>query len=298
MEKLSKSKQKQLIIDSAVEEYASLPLLDRSVQRISRKYGINYKTLVKYLKLRNIEINNHHNSCHFNYDFFDTIDTEEKAYWLGFMYADGYISSKGNYVGLSVALRDINHLQKYNLALNYRKGLKVSQTHQFNSKELVNSKGEFLYTVRTVIRNKEMWEALNNKGCVPNKSLILQFPKEDIFIESDKYSKNDLILHFIRGYFDGDGTLGLYQHSKKNPKLKESLMFVGTKQFLIAIQKYLGEGFLMQKSNCNKAIYRLSYSTKKAFNAAKLMYENASIYLERKYEIYLKMCRHKIGEKR
>lgn len=298
MEELSKSKQKQLIIDSAVEEYASLPLLDRSIKKISRKYGINYKTLTKYLKLRNIEINNYHNSCHFNYDFFDTIDTEEKAYWLGFMYADGYISSKRNYIGLGVALKDIDHLQKYNLALNYRKGLNVSQTHQFNSKELVNSKGEFLYTVRTLIKNKNLWEALNNKGCVPNKSLILQFPKEDIFIESDKYSKNDLILHFIRGYFDGDGTLGLYQHSKKNLNLEESLMFVGTKQFLTAIQKYLGDGFLMQKSNCNKATYRLSYSTKKAFNAAKLMYENASIYLDRKYKIYLKMCRRKIGEKR
>ena len=43
----------------------------------------------------------------------------------------------------------------------------------------------------------------------------------------------------------------------------------------------------MQKPNCNEKTYRLSYSTKKAYNAAKLMYDNSTVYLERKYNIYL-----------
>ena len=68
--------------------------------------------------------------------------------------------------------------------------------------------------------------------------------------------------------------------------MEESLMFVGTKPFLEGVQKYLGKGYLMQKPNCNEKTYRLGYSTQKANNAAKLMYENATIYLPRKKKIY------------
>ena len=86
---LSKSKQKQIIINNAIEEYINTTLLDRSIKGISKKYGINQKTLSKYLKLKGISIKNIRNSSSFNTRFFQNIDTEEKAYWLGFMYADG-----------------------------------------------------------------------------------------------------------------------------------------------------------------------------------------------------------------
>lgn len=285
---LSKSQQKRIIINRAVEEYIATPKLDKNVARISAKYGINRKTLVKYLKDRGVTIERNGSSSNFNWDFFHSIDTEEKAYWLGFLFADGYVSSKTNSVGLNVSLKDINHLKKYNQALNFSKGLNVTETHQFGNKDIhTNKNGETMYMVSTVITNKDLKQDLINCGCVPNKSLILEFPNESIFIESEKYTKKQLILHFIRGYFDGDGTLGLYQHSKTNSNKKESLIFVGTKSFLEKVQEYLGKGFLMQKPNCNENTYRLSYSTKKAYTAAKLMYNNSSIYLERKYNIYL-----------
>ena len=285
---LSKSQQKRIIINQAVEEYIATPKLDKSVAKISAKYGINRKTLVKYLKERGVTIERNGSSSNFNWDFFHSIDSEEKAYWLGFLFADGYVSSRTNSVGLSISLKDIDHLKKYNQALNFSKGLNVTETHQFGTKDIhTNKNGETMYMVSTVISNKDLKQDLINCGCVPNKSLILEFPDESIFIESEKYTKKQLILHFIRGYFDGDGTLGLYQHSKTNPNKEESLIFVGTKSFLQKVQEYLGNGFLMQKSNCNENTYRLSYSTKKAYTAAKLMYDNSSVYLERKYNIYL-----------
>ena len=69
-------------------------------------------------------------------------------------------------------------------------------------------------------------------GCISvSKSLqyILTFPDKTIF------KSEDLIRHFIRGYVDGDGTLGVYPHSKSNPKLEVSLLIVGTKSFLEGI---------------------------------------------------------------
>lgn len=49
------------------------------------------------------------------------------------------------------------------------------------------------------VTNYHLWNTLNNYGCIPNKSLTLKFPDESIF------KSKDLIRHFIRGYFDGDG---------------------------------------------------------------------------------------------
>lgn len=280
-EGLSKSQFKQLLINLAIEEYINTSIYERSIQKLSDKYGINRKTIVKYLNERNIEITNTHGKVPFKENIFDVIDTEEKAYWLGFMYADGYITAKGNQVGLSLSIKDIDHLRKFNKFLDYSKGLNISETHQFGSKEKYNKNGEILKMVNTTITNKHLWTSLFKLGCVPNKSLILTFPDKSLFKDES------LIKHFIRGYVDGDGTLGVYPHSEKNPKLEASLLIVGTKSFLEGIQEYLKiDGYIMQKPNCNEYTYRLGYSTKKAQNVADILYQNASIYLDRKYNIY------------
>lgn len=278
---LTKKEYKKQIIELAINEYINTALYDRSIAKTSLKYGINKKTLTRYLKDRNIPIVVNGQKSEFNRDFFDVIDTEEKAYWLGFMYADGCIGAKDNSVALNISLKDIEHLKKFNKALSYKKGLNISETHQFGSTEHTNKNGETMYMVCTCIKDNHLWEGLNSKGCVPNKSLILTFPDENIFKEKS------LIYDFIRGYVDGDGTLGVYPHSKSNPKLEESLLIVGTKNFLEGVQKYLGKGFLMHKTNCSKYTYRLGYSTKKAHKAVDLLYKNATIYLDRKYDIYI-----------
>lgn len=276
---MSDSQFKKYLINLAIEEYINTSIYERSIQQLSDKYGLNRKTICKYLKERGVEITNVHNKVPFREDFFDTIDSEEKAYWLGFLYADGYISSNCYKIGLGISLKDSEHLQKFNNTLNYPKGMNVYESKGFGSK--TDKDGNPLYIIRTVITNEHMWNALNSKGCVPNKSLVLKFPDESIF------TSKDLIKHFIRGYVDGDGTLGVYPHSKTNPNLEASLLIVGTKSFLEGIQNYLGiKGFLMQKPNCNELTYRLGYSTSKAVEVATVLYENASIYLDRKYNIY------------
>ena len=66
-----------------------------SMDNVASKYSINRKTVAAALKRNNIQArSNKINSRKYIHDFnyFETIDTEEKAYWLGFIYADGYIS--------------------------------------------------------------------------------------------------------------------------------------------------------------------------------------------------------------
>lgn len=259
---------KELLIQLALKDYLEG---NNSISFISNKYGINRKSIERRLKEQGIEAKKIIN-CY--QDAFDIIDTEEKAYWLGFIYADGYVSTNGNTVGFGLKIEDQATVMAFTQFIKFKGGCNISENHKFNSKE----KSGFICT--TCISNSYLHDSLVNKGVVPNKSLILEFPKIEWF------TNTKLIYHFLRGYCDGDGTLGVYKHSKSNPTLEESLMFVGTKPFLEGVQNYLGKGFLMQKPNCTERTWRLNYSTQKANNAAKLMYENATIYLPRKKKIY------------
>lgn len=259
---------KELVIRLALQEYLESNV---TISFISNKYGINRKSIERRLKEMGISAKKPIN-CY--QEAFDVIDTEEKAYWLGFMYADGYVCTNTFSVGFSLSLKDEKCVRDFTKFLRFNGSCSIYQTTKFNSKE----KGGYMCT--TTITNEHLWNSLVAKGVVPHKSLILEFPNEEWF------TNKSLIYHFIRGYCDGDGTLGVYQHSNTNHAIEESLMFVGTKPFLEGIQKYLGKGYLMQKPNCSDKTWRLSYSTQKANNAARLIYENATIYLERKKKIY------------
>jgi hypothetical protein len=116
--------------------------------------------------------------------------------------------------------------------------------------------------------------------------LILQFPDENIF------ANKNLIYDFIRGYCDGDGCLMLHKY---NSKIRAEITFVGTKGFLIELEKFLNiKGFIKNKSlknHVNKA-FELKYACAKARKVARLLYENSNVYLDRKYKIYEKFCRY------
>lgn len=261
---------KELIIRLAMKDYLEG---NNSISFVSNKYGINRKSIERRLKEQGIPAKKIIN-CY--QDAFDSIDTEEKAYWLGFIYADGYVCANTYSIGFGLKEEDKDTVKAFTEFMKFNGGCNIVRTTKFHSKE----KGGYMCT--TQITNKYLWESLVNKGAVPHKSLILEFPKEEWF--KDK----SLIYHFLRGYCDGDGTLGVYPRNKKDPNsyMGESLMFVGTKPFLEGVQKYLGKGYLMHKTNCGEKTYRLSYGTQKANNAARLMYENAKIYLPRKKKIY------------
>ena len=214
-----------------------------------------------------------------NYNFFDSIDTEEKAYWLGFFFADGYISKssrlytrklKNGCYAIEISLKgdDIQHLKKFADAINYQKEIKISKA-SFNATRC-----------RLSFNNKHMWQILNNYGCTPQKSLTLKFPDINIF------KTKDLIFHFIRGYVDGDGNIGFKNKEHNYMQLR----ILGTKDFLENLQKNLPLEYnnkLHKKVN----IYELTFNDRRGKYVCNLLYSNAKIYLERKYLKYKEFCR-------
>ena len=263
-----RSKRKTTIaLHDAAEFYIQCDITKNPMYEVAKKFGTKCETLSDYLRT-------YYNTQYKVDDtVFDNIDTEEKAYWLGFIFADGYISSspieKGknnNYsFELSLKLSDLEHLEKAKKFFKYKRNI------------LTDS-----FRCRLEINSKHLWETLNNLGCTPRKSLTLEFPNINIF--KDK----SLIRHFIRGYWDGDGCL---TYKREN---YPTISVLGTYNFLENIKNYINCSTNNLYNNTNKPdclTKVLKINGEKAFNVTKLLYSDCSIYLQRKYEKYLEYCR-------
>jgi hypothetical protein len=230
---------------------------------ILAKYDIHDGLLYRILKYHDVELDPSHIRMHtVNDDIFDVIDTEEKAYWLGFLYADGYVYNQTSYsLELTLAEKDKLHLEKF-------KSFIGSTSELEHKKVSINQKHFNAY--RLTVCSKNISDALINLGCVQNKSLKLKFPTKVPY---------ELINHFMRGYFDGDGSIGCYSNS-----LRFSVL--GTKEFLDGYKEVLCKESNLNTDNkyeMNGKAFVLRFGgnikVKKIYD---FLYKDATIYLERK----------------
>lgn len=194
-----------------------------------------------------------------NDDFFSNIDDQKKAYWLGFLYADGCVyQGTGNSYRLQINLKggDFEHLRKF--------VKDIDSTCEVTFSE-VNG-----YSVSTVkINSTKMCLDLIDKGCIPNKSLLLQFPSEDIL-------PKHLVNHFLRGYFDGDGNVTM---SLNNSFKKSFSICGGSFDFINAASSLLDLDVYQKSEN----LFVASTSKKeKICDIYNLIYKDESICLARK----------------
>lgn len=199
------------------------------------------------------------NICDFNHNFFKKIKTETNAYWLGFLMADGHIndtSKKGSLqLHIHLSIKDIDHLKKFHKTINSKNKITFGKTNDIIS----NHSSDILCG------------DLIKLGCTPRKSLTLIFPTEIPI---------NLINHFIRGYFDGDGSVCLH-------KGRLFIDFLGTKMFLDKLNKFLPlqKNVRIKKENLFVINFSDINGCKKIY---KFLYNKSTIYLERKKEIFEK----------
>lgn len=194
--------------------------------------------------------------------YFSNIDTEEKAYWLGYLFADGNVNSELNKIVLSSI--DYNTVFKFKEAVKYQGNIHI-ETHKIYKKQI--------YKIQ--ITNKQMCSDLCKLGCIPNKSLIMNFPT----------ITTSLLPHFIRGYFDGDGTVGIYKNSlkKENCFTLRSGFCSGSKIFIDKLVTYLPVNKKTVKKGKSN-IFFLDFSVSDSLKLYDFMYANASVFLPRKKE--------------
>lgn len=250
---------------------------------IATKLKSSESKVSKILKSNGIEIYGH-KMPRFNFHIFDSIDTEEKAYWLGFIFADGYIASinpkKPNYAfELSLKAEDFDHLNKFNAFMEFQgNNVKISKARTYTSLSMTEGI-EVAERCRWSISNRVLWEALNSKGCTPRKSNTLIFPDISVF------SSIELIRHFIRGYFDGDGSITYYN---KEHTLPSVTLASKSENFMKGFVDYLPIDTKYYK--CKNEMYSTSLSERKAMLFLHFIYDNATIYLDRKYNRFISFC--------
>lgn len=197
-----------------------------------------------------------------NDSFFETIDTEEKAYWLGFISADGCVYIKKNsgskILEISLNIKDVNHLVKLNKSLDSNYPI-IQNTN----------------SCRVSIVSRKIYQDLLKLGVTERKSKTLIPPIEQI--------PSNLMFHYIRGYFDGDG--GFTTHDKY---LTYAVNFCGTPQICEFILSYLNKQSLQltnKKGVESFAQIRIK-GNKQSLDIANKLYNDATIYLDRKFKQY------------
>lgn len=208
----------------------------------------------------------------FNENYFDKINNEEKAYWLGFLAADGYVCQKNYRIALTLKIEDINHLKKFADCIEYKGKIKTYFT-VLGKNIKKNGKKDQYEMGRIYLNSKKMYFGLNKNGIISNKSLILKFPK---------FISNNLIRHYIRGYIDGDGCWS--SDNTKYPTV--SLAICGTKEFLEDIRDiFLKEkliykiGYMCQPSKIHIIKFAGNENIRRI---VKWLYYNSTIFLDRK----------------
>lgn len=213
----------------------------------------------------------------FNEKYFDSIDSQEKAYWLGFIVADGCViwdEQGGNY-SLSIGLQggDIEHLRTLERDLEGTREMREPRVDPRNG------------TVRLVWYSKYMAQSLINLGVTPRKSAnetVPAFP-------------TNLARHFWRGVFDGDGCLAVQiKATSKLPEYRFSL--AGSVAILEAFQTWAQAKVGMRPQKISFAANSQGVSKTSVFYVSgnrqiaailNLLYENSTRKLQRKHILYL-----------
>ncbi|MBP9752066.1 MAG: hypothetical protein KBD19_04365 [Candidatus Moranbacteria bacterium] len=207
-----------------------------------------------------------------NEDFFKKW-TQEMAYTLGYLYADGSLEDasyiRGKYVRVSSVEREnIVKIRKW-----------LGSEHTIVPKAPTTKNGRIGYLLR--IGNHILYDDLTRLGLYPNKSLTIIFPAVP-----KKY-----LGHFVRGYFDGDGCVRL--STEKGILKKLSTVFTsGSKIFLHGLALRIHETTNTSQLNIydSHKSFVLSYSSSDSIKIFKLMYGRVKgpVYVERKFDTYRK----------
>lgn len=205
----------------------------------------------------------------FDYDFFEKIDNEKKAYWLGFLMADGSVSDRGA-ITLALAEKDYLMLEKLKNAVNGNMPIKHRES---------KIKKKTYKICRIVLSSVKMAEDLIKKGCVPRKTFQLKFPSsEDV--------SRGYIHHFMRGYFDGDGCMGIngqFSIVSNRDFVKEYerilLSFLPTKRIPVKLVPTKNNDQICNIVHGGRKIIKEIYD---------FLYKDATIYMERKRDNFLK----------
>ncbi len=251
-----------------------------SCRQIQKKLNVKRKLVSKILKNNNIILRSRSDSARkykSDDDYFQQIDTEDKAYFLGLLYADGYNDIKRGVVSISLQEKDLDILEKFK---NY---LKIENPiYYIKPKKYSGYHTNPYYTIKFV--NHNISKDLDSLGVIKNKTYKCSFPYDKI--------PERLFNHFIRGMLDGDGCITIEKKS-----MATRVYICGRRSLIAPIWDIIYKNtsvtyreFPLSKIYKDPEFCILGTSGN---NLSKVVldwiYGNSTIYLERKHNKYLQL---------
>ena len=256
-----------------IKYYLSQPM---TMKQVEDKYKLSHPTITKILKdvpkYTKTKLNNPNMREH----FFQDINEEAKAYFLGLLISDGNVfkDNTGRQASISITLdlKDEYMLEKFKEVL------------QINTSVGHDGRG----CGQIAVRSNIMAEDLAKYGVVPRKSYNTYLP----------LISKEMMPHLIRGIFDGDGSI----IAKPNPnndghnRFLHSISFCGTHQLMEDISNYILENLGIKTAVYNYKDRSLSeLKIQNIDNIAKFgywIYRNSTIFLNRKKDIFNDFLKH------
>lgn len=251
--------------DEQEKQIAQEYLNGKSANQIMRERGLKHKdSILGALQRQNIsmkEIGTYNRFYTLDPHIFDAIDTEEKAYWLGFLFADGYIHREKTIV-LALGEKDQNHVQKF---LDF---MKSDQSISIYPNSIGSRQ---FYRAEIQITHKHTGKRLIDLGMTPSRP-----DSSTIFSET----LPPLLHHLVRGLFDGDGSA----------RKSQSLVFLGSYDLVynireILIKKNIINPLKIIKHTKSEIYYLYCSGRRVALRVAEWMYKDATIWMDRKRTI-------------
>lgn len=193
-----------------------------SLRGLAEHYNTGRMTIKKYLIDNHVKIDSNRRDRRYKLTdcIFNKVNTQDTAYWLGFLYADGCVIENNKVIQLNLSEKDMLHVETFRDF--------VGSTHPIRIQAAVESGFAGGSMCKIAFRSEKMYNDLVKLGCTPRKT-------NDIRIPFNKIPKG-LVRHFIRGYFDGDGCV----HVRKDTG-KTTVCFAGNYLFLEDIKSYFSQ---------------------------------------------------------
>jgi len=229
-----------------------------------KEYGISDRHYQKVIIENGGKLNERTQKFNFNEDYFENIDTEDKAYFLGFIVADGCINNKT----LNISQKEPDILYKFKKYINFEG-------------KVWKDKNRNIHTVN--LYSEKIISDLYKLGIYSNKTMIVKYP------EIPKQLEN----HFMRGLFDGDGCISIHKKREGSRDISDRgqvNICSGSRDFIEEYVERLNKycSITKNKIRCPRGTYNVidwaSFSDIEKFYD--FFYKDATVYLERKKETF------------
>ena len=233
-----------------------------SCQVIADSFKVTCHTISNILEKNNIARDNKYKNISLNENYFEIINSYDKAYFLGFMLTDGNISLNENIIRLSLSSKDEEILNVFKEKTGSTNAIYIREDEEHSERIFQ-------------LRSKKWKDDLAKYGVVPQKTFISEMP----------ILSTDMMPHFIRGMIDGDGWISFKSHQ---------IGFCGNEKTVTQLKDYLVKTlniYDVKIIHANENVWQVTWASKTDIEKiGNYIYQDKNnCFLPRKYNNFLKL---------